>query len=169
MCKNQLSEHRQWLVWFSVLSSLVRSPRETESRILRNMHGMGKKNNKSIVSGSETIDGGLPAEPLSHTHGLYRAFPSPSPRRARFGVPFYPGCHLKGNSVPQHVWPAFFILPVGGGFVCVGSLTIPGRGAPALQANRVLVLMHLERAAGHEGMGGRVLVAAPHKTGALRG
>lgn len=119
MCKNQLSEQHQWLVWFSVLSSPVHRSRETESRILRNKHGMGK-NNKSIVSGSETIDRGV-ACCVSHE---YWAFPI----SAGFPFPFI-WAVMAGNSLSQQISLTFFILPVGDGFVhgvCFEESNIPG-------------------------------------------
>lgn len=68
------------------------------------------KNNKSIVSGSETIDGGLPSVSLTRVLGIS-------------------GLSLTGNSLSQQISPTFLILPVGDGFVHVvyfGESSIPG-------------------------------------------
>lgn len=45
----------------------------------------GEKNNKSIVSGSETIDRGLPAESFTRVLGISYF--------SRFPFPLYLGCH----------------------------------------------------------------------------
>lgn len=111
---------------FCAFISRVQSPGDREQDI-KEQTWNGEKNNKSILGGSETIDRGLPAEPLSHTHGLYWAFPCPSPSSAGFTFPFS-WAVTKRELVSQQVWPAFSMLPVGGSGWggAVEELSVPG-------------------------------------------
>lgn len=80
-----------------------------------------EKNDKSIVSGSETIDRGFACW-VSHTctgHFLFQ----------QVSLSSLSGLSPKGNSLSQQISPASFILPVGDGFVpgvCFEESGVPG-------------------------------------------